>query len=106
MRSTVGAGGDNTPILGEELQQLPETMRTNTLQVAGTTYYEVPEEFLLNLKLSLGLTWKTRSQWKTLQMQRHFYIIMVHNFNGYELWISTVTASNKEGINMLTRFHI
>ena len=85
MRSTVGAGGDNTPILSEELRQLPETMRTNTLQVAGITYNEVPEEFLLNLKLSLGLTWKTRSQWKTLQMQRYFYIIVVHNFNGYEL---------------------
>ena len=43
MRSTVDAGGDNTPILGEELRQLPETMRTNTLQVAGITYNEVPE---------------------------------------------------------------
>ena len=85
MRSTVDAGGDNTLLLGEELGQLPETMRTNTLQEAGITHNEVPEEFSLNLKLSLGLTWKTRSQWKTLQRQRYFYIIMVYNFNGYEL---------------------
>ena len=67
IRSTVGLGaGGDSKLVGEELRRLPHTEQSNVLKVAGISINEIPDEFSLNLKPSLGLTW---NQWRTLQRQ-------------------------------------
>ena len=95
IRSTVGLGaGGDSKLVGEELRRLPHTEQSNVLKVAGISINEIPDEFSLNLKLSLGLTW---NQWRTLQRQWFFNIIIDCNFNGYE-WISAVRYINNSDL--------